>query len=70
MVAPDFSRHLISAGKTLQRSNAFRYAAAGDRDKAFEYLERAYSEDYDELLAVIRSLASIPSTPIPAGQTC
>jgi len=25
MLAPDFSRHLISAGKTLQRGNTFRY---------------------------------------------
>jgi hypothetical protein len=33
---------------------AVAYAAAGDRDKAFEYLERAYSDNDDELLAVIR----------------
>ena len=33
---------------------AVAYAVAGDRDKAFEYLERAYSEHDDELLAVIR----------------
>jgi hypothetical protein len=38
----------------LPANVALAYAVAGDREKAFEYLERAYSEDDDELLAVIR----------------
>jgi eukaryotic-like serine/threonine-protein kinase len=33
---------------------ALAYALAGDHNKAFEYLERAYSEEDSELLAVIR----------------
>jgi len=33
---------------------ALAFALAGERDKAFEYLERAYSEEDSELLAVVR----------------
>ena len=38
----------------LPANVAVAYAVAGDHDKAFEYLDRAYSEDDDEVLAVIR----------------
>jgi tetratricopeptide (TPR) repeat protein len=33
---------------------AVAYALAGDREKAFEYLEKSYSEQDSELMAVIR----------------
>ncbi len=33
---------------------ALAYALAGDRDKAFEYLQKAYSDEDSELMAVIR----------------
>jgi hypothetical protein len=36
------------------------YAASGDRDKAFEYLQRAYAEGNDELLLEIRYPALDP----------
>jgi eukaryotic-like serine/threonine-protein kinase len=38
----------------LPANVALAYAVAGDREKAFEYIERAYSDDDDELLTVIR----------------
>jgi hypothetical protein len=38
----------------LQANVAVAYAVAGDRDKAFQYLESAYEQRDDELVAVIR----------------
>lgn len=39
---------------------AVSYAVAGDRNKAFEYLEKAYSEQDSELMACIRFPALDP----------
>ena len=53
--AQGFIKEMLSATHGPVPANAaVAYAAAGDRDKAFEYLERAFSEDDDELVAVIR----------------
>jgi Tfp pilus assembly protein PilF len=53
--AQGFIKELLSPTHGPVPANlAVAYAAAGDRNKAFEYLERAYAEDDDELLAVIR----------------
>ena len=41
-------------GGTLPANAAVAYALAGNRDKAFENLEKAYSDRDDELTAVIR----------------
>ena len=38
----------------LPANAALAYALAGDRDKAFEYLEQAYSQEDSELMAIIR----------------
>jgi eukaryotic-like serine/threonine-protein kinase len=43
----------ISNGK-LPANAAVAYALAGNRDKAFEYLEKAYADRDDEITAVIR----------------
>jgi hypothetical protein len=42
-----------SNGK-LPANAAVTYALAGNRDKAFEYLEAAYADRDDEITAVIR----------------
>jgi serine/threonine protein kinase/Tfp pilus assembly protein PilF len=53
--AQGFIKALLSPTHGLVPANlAVAYAAAGDRNKAFEYLERAYTDNDDELLAVIR----------------
>jgi eukaryotic-like serine/threonine-protein kinase len=51
--AQGFIKSMITPGP-LPANAALAYALAGDRDKAFEYLERAYSEEDSELMAVIR----------------
>jgi serine/threonine protein kinase/tetratricopeptide (TPR) repeat protein len=38
----------------LPANAALAYALAGDRDKAFQYLEEAYSQEDSELMAIIR----------------
>jgi eukaryotic-like serine/threonine-protein kinase len=47
---------LMEAGSngTLPANVAVAYSLAGNRDKAFEFLEKAYAERDDELTAVIR----------------
>jgi serine/threonine protein kinase/TolB-like protein/tetratricopeptide (TPR) repeat protein len=47
---------LMEAGSngTLPANVAVAYALAGNRDKAFEFLEKAYADRDDELTAVIR----------------
>jgi tetratricopeptide (TPR) repeat protein len=53
--AQGFIKTMLSpAHGSLPANVALAYALAGDRKKAFEYLERAYSEEDSELLAVIR----------------
>jgi Tfp pilus assembly protein PilF len=53
--AQGFIKMLLSpAHGPLPANVAFAYALAGDRNKALEYLERAYSEEDSELNAVIR----------------
>jgi len=53
--AQGFIKEMLSTTHGPVPANvAVAYVAAGDRDKAFEYLERAYSDNDDELLAVIR----------------
>ncbi len=55
-------RELILALRGTDRSAAVAVASAisGDRDQAFEYLEKAYSDGDDELLIVIRYPALDP----------
>jgi serine/threonine protein kinase/tetratricopeptide (TPR) repeat protein len=55
-------RELILALRGTDRSAAVAVASAisGDRDQAFEYLEKAYSDGNDELLIVIRYPALDP----------
>jgi hypothetical protein len=50
---------------------AIGYALAGDRNKAFEYLEKAYAKGDDELIFAIRfpALDSIRSDPRYADLT-
>jgi len=46
---------MLTAGDTAPPTNiAVAYALAGDRNKAFEYLEKTYSEQDSELGACIR----------------
>jgi tetratricopeptide (TPR) repeat protein len=47
---------LMEAGSngTLPANVAVAYSLAGNRDKAFEFLEKAYADRDDELTAVIR----------------
>jgi serine/threonine protein kinase/tetratricopeptide (TPR) repeat protein len=47
---------LMEAGSngTLPANVAVAYSLAGNRDKAFEFLEKAYADRDDELIAVIR----------------
>jgi len=46
---------LLTPGDVGPPTNiAVSYALAGDRDKAFEYLEKAYAEQDSELMACIR----------------
>jgi len=56
--SPDLEGYLklmLTAGDTAPPTNiAVTYALAGDRNKAFEYLEKAYSEQDSELGACIR----------------
>jgi serine/threonine protein kinase/tetratricopeptide (TPR) repeat protein len=56
--SPDLEGYLklmLTAGETAPPTNvAVTYALAGDRNKAFEYLERAYAEQDSELGACIR----------------
>jgi len=56
--SPDLGGYLklmLTAGDTAPPTNiAVTYALAGDRNKAFEYLEKAYSEQDSELGACIR----------------
>jgi eukaryotic-like serine/threonine-protein kinase len=53
--AQGFIQSLLSRDHRPVPANvAVAYALAGQRDKAFEYLEEAYSEQDSELLAVIR----------------
>ena len=56
--SPDLEGYLklmLTAGDTAPPSNiAVTYALAGDRNKAFEYLEKAYTEQDSELGACIR----------------
>jgi len=60
-------RELILALRGTDRSAAaaVAYAISGDRDQAFEYLEKAYSDGDNELLLVIRypALDTIRSDP-------
>jgi serine/threonine protein kinase/Tfp pilus assembly protein PilF len=55
-------RDLMLALRGTDRSGAVAVASAisGDRDQAFEYLEKAYSDGNDELLIVIRYPALDP----------
>ena len=57
-VSPDLEGYLklmLTAGDTAPPTNiAVTYALAGDRNKAFEYLEKAYTEQDSELGACIR----------------
>jgi serine/threonine protein kinase/tetratricopeptide (TPR) repeat protein len=56
--SPDLQGYLklmLTAGDTAPPTNiAVTYALAGDRNKAFEYLEKAYTEQDSELSACIR----------------
>jgi tetratricopeptide (TPR) repeat protein len=56
--SPDLEGYLklmLTAGVTAPPTNiAVTYALAGDRNKAFEYLEKAYTEQDSELGACIR----------------
>ena len=53
--AQGFTKEMLSPTHgPLPANVALAYAVAGDPEKAFEYLERAYSEEDSELLAVIR----------------
>jgi TolB-like protein/tetratricopeptide (TPR) repeat protein len=45
---------LVAGKDTLPATVAVAYALAGDRDKAFQYLDNAYAQRDDELMAVIR----------------
>jgi eukaryotic-like serine/threonine-protein kinase len=53
--AQGYADFMFAIGKdTLPANIGVAYALAGKRDKAFEYLERAYADQDDELTAVIR----------------
>jgi eukaryotic-like serine/threonine-protein kinase len=53
--AAGFADMLVTGGGSRLPANvAVAYAVAGDRDKAFQYLESAYEQRDDELVAVIR----------------
>ena len=41
-------------GTDWSAATAVAYAAGGDRDKAFQFLEKAYADKNDELLLAIR----------------
>jgi hypothetical protein len=46
---------MFAIGKDALPANiAIAYALAGNRDKAFEFLDRAYADQDDELTAVVR----------------
>jgi TolB-like protein/tetratricopeptide (TPR) repeat protein/tRNA A-37 threonylcarbamoyl transferase component Bud32 len=52
---PGYIKLLITPGNLGPPANvAVSYSLAGDRNKAFEYLERAYAEQDSELMACIR----------------
>jgi serine/threonine protein kinase/TolB-like protein/tetratricopeptide (TPR) repeat protein len=44
----------LGPNDTLAANTAVAYALGGDREKAFEYLDKAYAQHDDELTAVIR----------------
>jgi eukaryotic-like serine/threonine-protein kinase len=53
--AQGFLNLMLEAGSdTLPANVAVAYTLAGNRDKAFEYMEKAYANQDDELTAVIR----------------
>jgi eukaryotic-like serine/threonine-protein kinase len=53
--AQGFLNLMLEAGSdTLPANVAVAYTLAGNRDKAFEYMEKAYANQDDELAAVIR----------------
>jgi Tfp pilus assembly protein PilF len=53
--AKGYAEFMDAAGNgTLPANAAVAYALAGNRDKAFEYLEKAYADQDDEITAVIR----------------
>ena len=53
--AQGFVNIFVAVGRDIVAANAAgAYALAGDRDEAFHYLESAYAQRDDELLAVIR----------------
>jgi len=60
--AQGYLRLLDDLGPTVVAPGnyAAAYAAAGDREKTFEYLERAYAEQDTELLCSIRFPAFDP----------
>jgi serine/threonine protein kinase/tetratricopeptide (TPR) repeat protein len=53
--AQGYLKLMLEAGTDAPPTNiAVSYALAGDREKAFEYLEKAYSQEDSELMACIR----------------
>ncbi|HEY4979056.1 MAG TPA: tetratricopeptide repeat protein, partial [Candidatus Acidoferrum sp.] len=52
--AQGFVKMMLSFKEPPPTNVAVSYALAGDRNKAFEYLEKAYSEEDAELMACIR----------------
>ena len=53
--AQGYADFMFAIGKDALPANiAVAYALAGNRDKAFEFLDRAYADQDDELTAVIR----------------
>src|SRR6202167_1573186 len=53
--AQGYADFMFAIGKDALPANiAIAYALAGNRDKAFEFLDRAYADQDDELTAVVR----------------